>query len=152
MDVSTDNVFAMNGLDIKNYSYDDITVGHTENFTVTITEEMLQSFCQITGDINPLHRDAVYAQSKGYKDKVVYGMLTASFLSALAGVWLPGERSLIHKVEVEFPKPVYVGDTLLVEGNVKEKNDMFHTMELKVTVKNQNGEKVLRGKMRVQVL
>ncbi len=137
---------------MQRYSYEQLEVGHKESFSVTVTEEKLKYFGQVSGDVNPLHNDCDFAKNKGYRDKVVYGMLTASFLSTLAGVWLPGERSLIHRVEVEFPKPVYVGDVLDVEGVVKEKNDAFKTIELKVTVKNQNGDKVLRGKMRVQVL
>lgn len=139
-------------MSIKHYSYDDINVGHTESFSVTVTEEMMTSFCQISGDINPLHCDSSYARSKGYQDKVAYGMLTALFLSTLAGVWLPGERSLIHQVEVEFPAPVYAGDVLQVEGIVKEKNDTFHFIVVKVIIKNQDGKKVLRGKMRIQVI
>lgn len=136
---------------INRYSYEDIPVGHTERFTVTVTEEMMKSFCGISGDMNPLHGSSSYAQKKGYPDKVVYGMLTASFLSTLAGVWLPGERSLIHQVEAEFPSPVYVGDSLTVEGTVKEKNDTFRFLVVKVVIKNQKGQKVLRGKMRIQV-
>ena len=147
-----DGVFDENNCIVKHYSYDDIRVGQAESFVVTVTEEMLQSFCQMSGDVNPLHRDASYARSKGCQDKVVYGMLTASFLSTLAGVWLPGEKSLIHQVEVEFPTPVYVGDVLTVEGTVKEKNDTFHFLILKVIIKNQDQKKVLRGKMRIQVM
>ena len=79
-------------------------------------------------------------------------MLTASFMSAAAGMYLPGKRSLIHKVEAEFPKPVYVGDTLLVEGKITEKDDAFRLIYLKIVIKNGQGEKVLRGKMRIQVL
>lgn len=137
---------------VKQYSYEELCEGHKESFAVQVTEEMMQSFCTISGDINPLHQDADFARAKGYEDKVVYGMLTASFLSTLAGVWLPGEKSLIHQVEVEFPAPVYVGDTLTVEGCVKEKNDTFRFLILKVMIKNQNGKKVLRGKMRIQVM
>jgi len=139
-------------MSIKNYSYEDINIGHTESFTVTVTEEMMEQFCQISGDINPLHRDREYARAKGYQDKVAYGMLTATFLSTLAGVWLPGEKSLIHQVEAEFPNPVYVGDELAVEGTVKEKNDTFGFIIVKVLIKNQDGKKVLRGKMRIQVM
>ena len=140
------------GMSIKHYSYKDINVGHTESFEVKVTEEMMQKFCQISGDINPLHCDSEYARLKGYQDKVAYGMLTATFLSTLAGVWLPGEKSLIHQVEAEFPNPVYIGDSLKVEGTVKEKNDTFRFIILKVIIKNQDGKKVLRGKMRIQVM
>ena len=137
---------------MNHYSYEEIVEGQKESFSVVVKEEMLKSFEDITEDHNPLHCSAEYAQEKGYKQKVAYGMLTASFLSTLAGELLPGEKSLIHRVEVEFPGPVYVGDTLLVEGVVQAKNDLFHTLELKVSARNQENVKVLRGKMRVQVL
>ncbi len=79
-------------------------------------------------------------------------MLTASFLSTLAGVYLPGERSLIQQVEIKFAKPVYIGDTLTVTGQVAEKNDTVQRIELKVTITNQDAAKVLRGKMGVLVI
>lgn len=137
---------------MRHYTYEEIKEGQKETFSVVVTEKMLEAFGNITGDHNPLHCHAEYAQEKGYKNKVAYGMLTASFLSTLAGEFLPGERSLIHRVEVEFPRPVYVGETLSIEGIVQAKNDLFHTLELKVSIRNQENEKVLRGKMRVQVL
>lgn len=127
-------------------------MGTKESFQVTVTGEMLEQFGLITGDFNPLHTDESFARQKGYEGKVVYGMLTASFLSALAGMYLPGERSLIHRVEVEFPKPVYVGDILNVTGRITDMNETFRIFEMKVIVTNQQQDKVLRGKMRIQVL
>jgi len=134
------------------YKYEQLEVGMQESFQVTVTEEMIKQFGEITGDFNPLHTDEQFAKQKGYEGKVVYGMLTASFLSALAGMYLPGQRSLIHRVEVEFPKPVYVGDTLTVLGKIVSMNEAFQIFEMKVTVSNQEQKKVLRGKMRIQVL
>ena len=111
----------------------------------------MRSFCTMTGDINPLHNDEDYALSKGHTGRVVYGMLTGSLLSTLAGVYLPGKNSLIQEVKIKFAKPVYIGDTLTVEGVVEEKHDVFSLIVLKVSVKNQNKEKVLRASMRVGV-
>lgn len=84
---------------MNEYTYEQIAEGHTESFQVTLTEEMMEQFLRITGDVNPLHRDAAYARTRHYADKVVYGMLTSSFYSTLAGVYLPGKYSLIHSVE-----------------------------------------------------
>lgn len=138
---------------MNRYSYEDIAVGQTESFSVLVAQSMLDGFFKITGDENPLHRDPEFAKRKGFSDgSIAYGMLTASFFSTLAGVYLPGENSLIHRVEAEFPAPVYVGDRLDVSGTVTEKKDQFRTIELKITVKNQNDKKVLRGKMRIGVL
>lgn len=136
---------------MNNYSYEELEIGHEESFTVTVTEKMLDDFRDITGDVNPLHNDEEYAISKGHPGRVAYGMLTAAFMSTLAGVYLPGKKSLIHETETKLEKPVYAGDVLTVSGTVKEKNDTFRFIVVKVIIKNQNGEKVLKGKMQVGI-
>lgn len=136
---------------MNDYTYEEISLGQKETFTVTVTEKMMEDFCAVTGDVNPLHNDAAYAATLGHPGRVVYGMLTASFLSTLAGVYLPGKRSLIQEVKVKFAKPVYVGDTISVEGIVEEKHDIYSLIVLKVTMKDQDGRKVCRATMRVGV-
>lgn len=137
---------------MNEYTYDEITIGQEESFQVTVSEEMMEQFLQITGDVNPLHRDAAYAATRQYVDKVVYGMLTASFFSTLAGVYLPGRYSLIHSVETKFLRPVYVGDVLTVSGTVKEKEDAYRMLILNLLIKNRKGEKVVKGTMQIKVL
>lgn len=137
---------------MNTYSFDDIHVGQIESFPAKVTVEMMDAFRMLTGDVNPLHTDDAFAQERGFPGRVVYGMLTASFLSTLAGVYLPGRRSLIHKVEVEFPTPAVPGDELTVSGEVKEKDERFNLLKLAVTIRNAKGQKVCRGKMTVGVL
>lgn len=143
-DISTDRVNA--------YTYDEIAVGQEEAFQVTVTEQMMAQFLQITGDVNPLHLDAAYAATRQYADKVVYGMLSSSFFSTLAGVYLPGKYSLIHSVESKFLRPVYVGDELTVSGTVKEKEDAYRMLILNLLIRNQKGEKVVKGSMQIKML
>jgi len=137
---------------MNNYKFDELTVGMTESFKVTITEAMLDAFKGITGDVNPLHNDEEFAKAKGHPGRVAYGMLTASFLSTLAGVYIPGERSLIQQVETKFAKPVYIGDELTVTGEITELVESVQRLELKVTITSQVGKKVLRGTMGILVV
>lgn len=144
---------------MNTYMYHEIYIGMWEEFIVTIDNEKITNFKQITGDVNPLHNDSAYAKNKGYTDKVVFGMLTGSFMSTLAGVYLPGENSLIHSVEMKFLKPVIVNDNLKIVGEVIEKNDLFKTITVKVEIfrlgDSTHGiapEKVLRGKMQIGVM
>lgn len=134
------------------YTYEMISVGMEESFQVQITEEMMHHFLAITGDVNPLHADIEYAKEKNYPSRVVYGMLTASFMSTLAGVYLPGKYSLIHSIEVKFTKPVFIGDTLTINGIIHERNDLFRLFTMKVTITNQDNVKVSRGTMKVGIL
>jgi 3-hydroxybutyryl-CoA dehydratase len=137
---------------MNSYQWEDISVGMEEQFRVTVSEEMMDMFRHITGDSNPLHNDTAFAAQRGYPDRVAYGMLTASFLSTLAGVYLPGEKSLIHSIEGKFVKPVYVGDELTVSGIVKEMDERFHCFWMKVEIRNQKNEKVLRGSMQIGII
>lgn len=137
---------------MNHYLFEDLKLGQIEGYSVKVTEDMLESFKSITGDINPLHTDEQFAAGHGFSGRVCYGMLTASLLSTLAGVYLPGERSLIQSAEIKFVKPVFIGDELKVSGVVDELNDTVQQIVLKVEIRNQKDEKVLRGKMKVGLL
>ena len=130
---------------MNHYTMADMTPGRTEEFTVTVTAEMMDAFCALTGDTSPIHIDEGYARERGYPGRVVYGMLGASFFSPLAGVYLPGEHCLLHGVECKFAKPVFIGDTLTVRGTVVRVSEIGNEAEIKAVITNQNGQRVTRG-------
>lgn len=132
---------------MNHYSMSDIAIGLEEKFSVKITEEMMKSFRDITGDINPMHTDKDECIRGGYRDRLVYGMLTASFFSTLVGVYLPGEKCLFHKCDVEWPAPVYIGDTLFIAGRIIDIDKMFNRITIKAYIRNQDGKKVARAKL-----
>lgn len=143
---------------MNHYTFEEIKTGMEEQFSVTITEQMMQQFREMTGDVNPLHCDETFAKEKGFDGKVAYGMLTASFLSTMAGVYLPGENSLIQSVEVKFVKPVFPGEKITFTGKVSEVNDTFRFLVLKVTgtvtgekENERYGTKVLKAVMQIGV-
>ena len=132
---------------MNNYSFEEIEIGYKENFTVKVDEEYIAAFRKYTGDENPLHRDIDYARKKGFEDKVVFGMLTASYYSTLVGVYLPGEKCLIHEVNTKFKAPVYAGDILTVTGEVEEKNELFQLITVKASIRNQHNKIVSKAKI-----
>lgn len=141
---------------MNEYIFSDIQIGQTESFQEEITVEMENSFREITGDVNPLHRDDSFAVKVGngkYKAHVSFGMLTASFCSTLAGVYLPGKYSLIHSIDkLSFMKPVFAGDVLTVTGTVKEKNDDLKLICVSVRITNQDEKVVSKAGMKILVL
>lgn len=137
---------------MNRYRFEDLEIGLKESFTVTVTEEMMRDFLSISGDINPLHNDDDFAKEQGYAGKVVYGLLTTSFISKLVGVLLPGKCCLLQGIETKYLRPVYAGDELTVMGEVSELHESVRRAVIKVTISNHNGEKVLRGKADVGFL
>lgn len=137
---------------MNRYGFEDLSIGMKESFSREITADMVENFCRMTGDVNPLHTDEEFAKGKGFKDRVVYGLLTTSFLSTLAGVYLPGERSLIREVDVKMKKPVFIGDVLTVTGEVESIREELGFFVMKVSIVNQNGDKVMRGTMQMGII
>ncbi len=141
---------------MNHYGLADITPGMKAFFEKTITAEMEDAFRKISGDENPLHCDDDFAMriSDGkYQKHVSFGMLTAAFYSTMAGMYLPGENSLIHSFEeLSFLKPVFVGDILRLEGEVIDKQEELRLIRLKVTIRNQDNQLVSRAKMKVLVM
>ena len=134
------------------YSYGDLFVGQRESFQVTVTEAWVDAFRDFSGDVNPMHRDDTFARKRGMEGHIAFGMLVAGYYSTLAGVYLPGENCLLHKVESQFLKPVYPGDELTVTGEITEKEDAFSLVFIKAVIVNQRGEKVARARIQAGVL
>ena len=47
---------------MNHYTFEEIKTGMEEQFYVTITEQMMQQFQEMTGDVNPLHCDETFAK------------------------------------------------------------------------------------------
>lgn len=149
----------MNNSDISNPSemlpktwvFDELKIGQSDSFSVTITENMQETFCKLTGDINPMHMTDEYARTRNYENKLVYGMLSASFYSRLVGVYLPGEYCIFQGCDTSFNAPVYIGDELTVYGEIVEKHEGFRRIKIKAYIKNQKGKKVSRATLLVGV-
>lgn len=138
---------------MNSYKFDDIVVNETKaDFKVIVTSEMMDMFLAISGDNNPMHIDSNYAQGKGYLDRLVYGMMTASFYSTLVGVYLPGKNCLLQEVESSFYNPVYIGDTLVISGKVTEINESLKRLVISAKIVNQNKKRVSKAKIKVGFL
>lgn len=137
---------------MNSYRFEDLKIGMSESFTVTVTPEMMDSFLNLSGDENPLHTDSDFAKKQGYNDRVVYGLLTTSFISKLVGVYLPGKYCLLQGIDVKYSKPVYAGDVLIVKGEVEELHESVKRATIKVTITNQDEKKVVKGKVELGFL
>ena len=141
---------------MNEYTIEEIQVGMSASFKKLITKEMEDSFRVITGDENPLHKEDDFAleiSGGNFKGHAAFGMLTASFYSTVAGMYLPGKYSLIHSFdEISFMKPVFVGDELTVNAEVIDKDEALKMIRLKIVIKNQENKKVSRAKMKVLVM
>jgi 3-hydroxybutyryl-CoA dehydratase len=136
---------------VNEYRFSDLAVGMREEFTRTVTPEMLRAFAALSGDTNLLHSSSDEARGRGFRDVVVFGMLTSSFYSALVGVYLPGRWCLLHGIKIDFVAPAFPGDELTVRGEIAHLSEAYRRAEVNATIHDARGTLVSRAKITVGI-
>ncbi len=120
-------------------------LGYSKTYEITVTKEMVQKYAEVTGDFNPIHVDEEFAKTTVFGKCIAHGMLIGGFFSrALVDTF--GGAGIYLGQDLKFGKPVYVGDTILVQmkliGLRKEK--MIGTVETTAKRKS-NGDLCVKG-------
>ena len=118
----------------------------------TITESDVVSFAALTGDWHPQHADATWARESRFGERVAHGMLVLSYAVGL--VPLDPERIVALRAirEAVFKRPVRLGDTIHVDGALRELRELDDELGLVDTtwrVVNQDGQTVARTAVEV---
>ncbi|MCS6871370.1 MAG: MaoC/PaaZ C-terminal domain-containing protein [Anaerolineae bacterium] len=123
----------------------------------TITEADLVAFAGISGDFNPMHTDARYAETTQFGARIAHGALVFSIATGLAyqlGV-LEGTVIAFLGFEMKLRAPVYIGDTIRVEASVSKRRPVPASgggiVTLDVKVLNQRDEAVQKGEWTIMV-
>jgi len=124
---------------------DQLNIGERASISRQITERDVIRFAEITGDINPIHMDKLYAEQTIFGERIAHGMLTASLISAVLGLKLPGPGNIYVSQSLKFRAPVKFGDIIEAEVEVVEKIPERNRVRLKTTCRNQDGTVVLEG-------
>ncbi len=117
------------------------SVGEKASFSRTLTEGDVSLFIGATWDVNPYHTDDVFVQQTPFKKRIVPGLLTASMLTHLGGLW----AFLATEMKFEFLAPVYIGETITAVAEVVDADEERGWVRLSCRCINQAGEEVVRA-------
>ncbi len=117
---------------IQSHALEDLKIGQNESSARLVTSEMINAFADVSGDKNPIHIDADYAATTPFKERIAHGALTASFISAVLGTQLPGDTAVALNLNVNFKRPVKIGDTVhttvtVIDIDTKKRHVRFAT-------------------------
>ncbi|MFQ5890213.1 MAG: MaoC family dehydratase [Gemmatimonadota bacterium] len=123
----------------------ELEIGRKASRTLTLTEEHVRTYAELTGDYNPLHFDEEFASRTRFEGLVVQGGLTTGLLHALVAMDMPGPGTVFLSQNWRFTAPVYIGDTITGEAEVLSAHDTKPVVQLGMRVVRQTGETVLQG-------
>ena len=102
------------------YAIEDLKPGMSESFTKTVSERDLELFGEASGDVNPVHFDEAFAKTTPFKGRIAHGVLTASYISTVLGMKMPGPGTIFMSLTTRFKAPVRIGDTVTAICTVRE--------------------------------
>ncbi len=126
-------------------------VGEAAEIRHVITKEDVRKFVELTGDDNRLHTDEEFAGKTAFGKTIVHGMLGASFISTIIGTKLPGDGALWFAQNIEFLRPVRVGDEIAVKAEVTKVVENHNIVELRIDIFNQHMQTVTSGTCKVKI-
>ena len=130
---------------IENTTFDEITMGQSATMLRTLTNADIQAFAAVSGDTNPAHLDADYADHTLFHGVIAHGMWGGALISALLGTVFPGPGTIYLEQNLHFSRPIRIGDTLEITVTVIALDAEKKRVDLDCLIKNQKGERVLFG-------
>lgn len=119
--------------------------GDGMTFERFISMEDVQKFAETVGDLNPVHLDAVFAETTFFKRRIVHGAFLGGLISKVLGMDFPGQGTIYISQTSVFKRPVYVDTKVTVEVKVTEVIPDKRRLVLDTTVRNSEGEVCLAG-------
>jgi acyl dehydratase len=137
-------------LETLNNYFDDLQVG--DRFVSprgrTVTETDLVTFSGLSGDHHQLHTDAEFASTGPFGERIAHGALTLALATGLEFALIGSGEKIVAFYgmdRVRFVKPVMIGDTIYLEGEVaalEEKDETRGVVTIHQRIMNQRGETV----------
>ena len=99
----------------------DMLFEHMPHRTITESDNLL--FCAMTHNPQPLHIDAEFARQSHYGQILVNSLFTLGLVIGLsvADTTMGTTIGNLGMEKVEFPNPVFIGDTLRVQTRIVDK-------------------------------
>jgi 3-hydroxybutyryl-CoA dehydratase len=105
-------------MSVQGLYLEDLAVGLSRERRTRLDDVAVAAFADLTGDRNPVHLDEAYAETTRFKSRIAHGMLTASLISAVLGMDLPGPGSIYLSQSLAFKRPVRLGDEVVAKVTV----------------------------------
>ena len=104
----------------KTHYFEDLTVGQRETLMKTVMDDDVIAFADLSGDRNPVHLSDHFARKTRFGERIVHGLYTASLISTVIGMYLPGPGAVYLSQTLNFKGPVKIGDVINVVVEVAE--------------------------------
>ncbi|PWC30944.1 bifunctional enoyl-CoA hydratase/phosphate acetyltransferase, partial [Azospirillum sp. TSO22-1] len=130
---------------VENVTFGEIAIGQSASLTRQLTLTDVELFATLSGNIDPAHLDEKFAADSRFQKVIGHGMWSGSLISGVLGSVLPGAGTIYVSQDMQFRRPVGLGDVVTAVITVTEKRPDKQVVVFDCVCVNQNGEVVTTG-------
>jgi 3-hydroxybutyryl-CoA dehydratase len=130
-----------------------IQLGDVFTHDFSYSQEDVDLYAKVSGDLNPLHINEEYAKNSIFGKRIMHGYLGASVFTTIFGTLLHADGNIYMKQNITFLKPMYAHHeytaVITVKEIIKEKNRILYEtsiFERGTDVMTTTGEALLMNK------
>jgi acyl dehydratase len=132
-----DRVYEAPKYESESHRHRDLELGQVAMKKRSFSREDLLDFLSLVDEINPIHTDREYAQSKGFQEVLLPGGLLGGMISDLLGTQLPGRGTNWLKQRWVFLSPAYPGEEITARVEIIRLRPEKDLVTLRTTLTNQ---------------
>jgi 3-hydroxybutyryl-CoA dehydratase len=100
------------------YFFEDLELGMEASMSRRVEESDIAQFAHLSGDFNPIHLSEEFARATRFGGRIAHGMMTASMISAVLSMKLPGSGTVYLSQMLNFRRPVRIGDVAVASVRI----------------------------------
>jgi len=134
MEMSAKHLEVTDSTPSRSLSIDELEVGFSVVQKFVFGAEQLSDFKKLANDRAPIHADKSVAQKAGFDAPIIQGLALAVRFSRLIGMYLPGERAILEKIELKYTVPVFAGQELVYTCSVARMLRPLQVVEMSLAI------------------
>lgn len=128
----------------------ELRIGDRASFTRRVTKQEILTYMGLSGDLNPLYADTVYAGRTPYGSPIVPANLLAGFAQGAVATVLPGRGSVTLAHSYRLLEPARAEDDVTAQLEVTALDPVKGQVTVSYQLANQTGVVLLTGEMVVE--
>lgn len=130
----------------------DLKIGDKFSATKQITDAVVRTFAELSGDYNPIHLDEEFAAKTRFKKRIAHGMISGALISAVLGYEFKERKIVYLSQTMKFVAPVFIGDTVTATATISHIREDKPIVTIETVCTNQDGKTVVSGEGKIMVL
>lgn len=131
-------------------TYEELSIGQKASFSRRITKQDVLQYMGLSGDLNPLYADSIYAGRTPYGHPIVPANMLAGFVMGAVATVLPGLGSLTYAHTYRFLSPARVGDLITAEMEIVDLKPAERRAVIRYRLLDEEAHERLVGEIEVE--